>query len=70
MKGVAFMAIVMSMSHGEHKGMSFIDDSCVVKTKEEFDQIQRNCNKIYSNYLYEQLIKQKNAEKHGEDETA
>lgn len=35
MKGDAFMAIVMSMSHGEHKGMSYIDDSCVVKTKEE-----------------------------------
>lgn len=38
MKGDAFMAIVMSMSHGEHKGMSYIDDSCVVKTKEELDR--------------------------------
>lgn len=64
------MAIVMSMSHGEGKGMSFIDDSCVVKTKEEFDRIQQNCNRIYSNYLYEQLIKQKNAEKQNEDGTA
>lgn len=23
------------LSDGEHKGMSYIDDSCVVKTKEE-----------------------------------
>lgn len=26
------------LSDGEHKGMSYIDDSCVVKTKEELDR--------------------------------
>jgi hypothetical protein len=64
------MAIVMKIDHGKNKGASCIDDRCVVKTQEEVDEIQNNCNRIYSNYLYQQMIKQRNAKTNGDDETA
>lgn len=48
------MAIVMIVEHGPGKGRTKIDDSCVVKTKEEVEQIYENCSRIY----YEACLKQ------------
>ena len=41
------MAIVMTINNGPGKGVSRIDDSCVVKTQEEVDRILENCWRIY-----------------------
>ena len=48
------MAIVMTLNHGENKGESYIDDSCVVKTKAEVDKIISN---YYNLYIQSELQK-------------
>lgn len=40
------MAIVMTVDHGPGKGKTYIDDSCIVKTKEEVDRIIENISRI------------------------
>lgn len=41
------MAIAMTIDFGEHKGHGYVDDSCVVKTQAEVDQIITNCYRLY-----------------------
>lgn len=48
------MAIAFVNDHGPGKGKSYIDDRCVVKTKEEVDRIYMNYGRIY----YEAKIRQ------------
>lgn len=51
------MAIVMTIDHGPGK-VDYIDDSCVVKTKEEVEQIRRNCGEIaFRDYLKKEYMR-------------
>ena len=49
------MAIVMTIDYGPGKGKTFIDDSFVVKTKEEVDRIYETVSRNY----YEAMFNQK-----------
>lgn len=58
------MAIVMTIDHGPGKGIDYIDDSCVVKTKEEVEQIRRNCGEIaFRDYLKKEHMRRKQEKK-------
>jgi hypothetical protein len=60
------MAIVMVIDHGPGKGKTYVDDSCVVKTKEEVEQIYRNCSRIY----YEAMLEQERRKLYGSEKSS
>jgi hypothetical protein len=51
------MAIVMTINHGPNKGISYVDDSCVVKTQAEVDKILKNIGRIYYEDELEKYMK-------------
>lgn len=51
------MAIAMKIDFGPGKPKVIVDDSCVVKTKEEVDRIIEECSRCY----YESIIKKERA---------
>lgn len=57
------MAIVMTINNGPGKGVSRIDDSCVVKTQEEVDRILENCWRIYMESEIRKQLKQREQQK-------
>lgn len=56
------MAIVMVLNHGEHKGVSMIDDRCVVQTQAEVDKMMANCGKYYAESELQKYYQRKQAE--------
>lgn len=51
------MAIVMTNDYGS-KGVDMIDDSCVVKTQAEVDEILRVCQEVYAASILRQINEQ------------
>ena len=57
------MAIVMKEDYGP-KGVDIIDDSFVVKTQAEVDEILRICQEVYAASVFRQINEQqRNAQK-------
>lgn len=54
------MAIVATYEFGKGKGIAYVDDSCVVKTKEE---VQGIIDRIYKIYEASELAKIKESQK-------
>lgn len=62
-KGAELMAIVMEIDHGPGKGKSYIDDSFVVKTQAEVDDILRVCQRVYAESVLRRINEQEQKNK-------